>query len=410
MKKFGFVSSYSESCGNASFTKLLIESVNELNIEVNAEAIPLELNLLQSANRKIRKAGNIHIDELSKAAAKFDYLNIQMEAGLYGTLPNDIINRFKKLVKSNRNVSVTLHSPRLISSSNADLRSGILKIFKLDIKNGIKEILASFLSEIHIKINRRIILESKKANARLIVHTNRSKHQIITIMNYNADLITVHPLQMVPNNHMFNNNALDKIKFEYDIKDGHKLIGMFGYISSYKGHLDALKALSLLPNNYHLMIFGRQHPQTIKNNGSVDYYLELLINTINSNPKLRSRVHFVGELNDQDFINTSAQIDCVWLPYYENGQDGSGIASICFEVSKCIICSTSFAFDELFKLNNYFNYLRFDIGNSLELAEKTKRIIRKYETEKNPVLKNSANKFSPTTQAIAYINSHRSVN
>jgi hypothetical protein len=84
----------------------------------------------------------------------------------------------------------------------------------------------------------------------------------------------------------------------------------------------------------------------------------------------------MGEYDNEDFINLAGSVDYVWLPYVENGQDGSGIASICMDVSKQVLCSSSFAFDELFRLiPDYSNYSRFDIGNYLELATKTTRFI-----------------------------------
>jgi hypothetical protein len=65
-------------------------------------------------------------------------------------------------------------------------------------------------------------------------------------------------------------------------------------------------------------------------------------------------------------------VDCVWLPYLEVGQDGSGIASICCDVSDNVLASTAFSFDELLKLIPYPTVRRFDIGNTIELAQKTK--------------------------------------
>jgi glycosyltransferase involved in cell wall biosynthesis len=147
------------------------------------------------------------------------------------------------------------------------------------------------------------------------------------------------------------------------------VIGILGYVSAYKGHLDAIKALQLLPPNYKLMIFGRQHPQTIKNSGEIDAYMGLLLKWI-FKLKIKDRVFFMGELPEAEFLDIAEQLDVTILPYYENGQDGSGIASICMDMSKKVVCSTSFAFDELFKLISYKNVYRFDIGNYLDLAQK----------------------------------------
>jgi hypothetical protein len=95
-------------------------------------------------------------------------------------------------------------------------------------------------------------------------------------------------------------------------------------------------------------------------------------------------------------------VDVVWLPYYENGQDGSGIASICLELAPRVLCSTSFAFDELFRLIRYRNCERFDIGNVLELAKKTEILMRR-ETPSKPFGDDST--YSLRSQAVMYANS-----
>ena len=167
-----------------------------------------------------------------------------------------------------------------------------------------------------------------------------------------------------------NEHLLSRIKHRLNI-DQSIVIGMFGYISPYKGHLEALKAMRCLPAQYVLMIFGRQHPQTMLQN-AIDPYLDALVKEVYEHPDLRERVFFMGELGDEDFIEIATQIDIVWLPYYENGQDGSGIASMCCDVSKRVLVSASSTFDELFALIPYQHIQRFDVGNYLEMAQKTK--------------------------------------
>ena len=60
-----------------------------------------------------------------------------------------------------------------------------------------------------------------------------------------------------------------------------------------------------------------------------------------------------------------------WLPYREVGQDGSGIAAICLDNAKKVVCSASFAFDENLLLDPKPNMRRFDIGNYIQLADTT---------------------------------------
>jgi len=374
-KKMAIVSSYSESCGNASFTRVVHDSIEHFHQDVAVDVLELDLKLLQSINRVIRSKADEHIDDICSRLKSYDLVNIQMEAGLYGTLPGDIVKRFKKLVSANKNTNVTLHSPRLVGSAQSGTRGAIKKFMHFDIKGGLKDLLGEKYSQVHIDINWKIIRAVVKYNARLIVHTNRSAKQIKDFFSY--ENIAVHPLKMIPYQYSPSRIAFDRIVKEAAFVDGDVLIGMFGYISAYKGHIDALKALELLPKTHKLLIFGRQHPQTLKANGKTDAYLEQLVHLVSKNKVLKDRVYFMGELNDQDFLDVVSNVDISWLPYYENGQDGSGIASICLDLSPRVLCSASFAFDELFKLVEYKNVRRFDIGNTLEMVLKTKMFLSK---------------------------------
>jgi len=395
MTKMAIVSSYSESCGNAAFTKILKNSIEGFFPEVKVDVIELDLKVLQSVDGFVRKKGNEHINQICNKLLNYDLVNIQLETGLYGTLPKDITNRIKKLIRSNKNISLTLHSPRIIGSMASDSRKALKKIMQLKLLSGLKEMLSSFLNSRISKMNREIIHYGVKNNCKFIVHTERAKEQIGLFFNYNE--VKVHPLKMIPLEYSHNNETLQNIRTHLGINPNDKLIGMFGYLGEYKGHTDAINALKLLDSSYKLLIFGRQHPQTISSKGVKDLYTQKLIKLIGNN---LNRVYFLGELNDNDFMDVAGSVDVSWLPYYENGQDGSGIASICLDLSQRVLCSASFAFDELFKLIKYDNYLRFDIGNHLEIALKTKMILSQIQTSKHSHLNDFYNLKS---QAQCYV-------
>jgi len=394
--KMAIVSSYSESCGNSAFTKVLHDSIEHFYSNVDVEVVELDLTLLQSIDRGIRSKGDKHIKEICDRLKHFDSVNIQMEAGLYGTIPNDITKRFSKLVKANKNTSVTLHSPRLIGASQP-ARSAIKKLLKLNIIGGLRELISDIYAKIHFKANKKIVKLSISNHARIIVHTLRAKKQIDALFTFKN--IDVHPLKIVGAAYVHNPKTFENLIFQTGLGDGDVLIGMFGYISAYKGHKDALNALKLLPAHYKLLIFGRQHPQTIKSDGAVDRYLKHLIRIVSTEESLKNRVLFLGELSDQDFLDVATDVDVAWLPYYENGQDGSGIASLCVDLCPRVLCSTSFAFDELFKLVSYNNVMRFDIGNTIEIAKKTQMILSKdtpvapYDNDKIYNIKSQANVY-----------------
>jgi len=397
-KRFAIVSSYSESCGNAAFSRVLHDSIEHFYPDIDVAVVELDLRLLQSIDSKIRRKADEHIARLGQKLVDHDSVNIQMEAGLYGTVPSDIVRRFKRLLTANRSTSVTFHAPRLIQSSSFDARSGLKKLFKMEIRAGFREIVGSKFANIHVRINKKCIQAAAKRNTPLIVHTGRAKKQIGDLFGY--DNIFVHPLRLVPADYSCNRQTLDEIKRQLALTDGDVLIGIFGYISAYKGHTDALKALQLLPDHYKLLIFGRQHPQTLSTSGVVDPYLEHLVHIATTTEKLKGRVFFLGELADQEFLDVASTVDVAWLPYYENGQDGSGIASICLDCCPRVLCSTSFAFDELFKLVKYHNVSRFDIGNTHELAIKTEMALR---AEKPRPPFSSEAEYNLKTQAAAYV-------
>lgn len=370
MKRIAIVSSFSESCGNAYFTRVLLASLSARGYD--ARCVELDLRLLQSMEGFLRDKGDVHIEELCKELATFDGVNIQLEAGLYGTYPADIKRRVERLVKANRNTSVTLHSPRLFSDSVTQ-RSAILSFLKGNFKDAIDIVLDSKRQLVHVNLNRLLTKKLAKMGVPLIVHTIRAKEQIKRLYAY--DNVHVHPLKIVPDDFDGQSEAFEQLKSQLMFNPEDVVVGVFGYINEYKGHTTALEALTHLPKNYKLLFFGRQHPQTLKNNELLHPYLEKLQKSIILK-RLKRRAFFLGEYETDVFFNLAGAVDVVWLPYVENGQDGSGIASICMDVAKRVVCSSSFSFDETLRLIPYTNVMRFDVGNALELATKTRMVMQ----------------------------------
>lgn len=371
VKRLAFVSSFDESCGNAYFTQILIDGVNKI-AGWQGEGIGLDLFLTQSVSKRLRGHADQHIQAVAEKLKTYDAVNIQFEAALFGTVPGDLRRRFEQLVCANPHTSVTLHSPRLAPADSATQRRIIKNLLQLKIKEAVKDFRSSAMANIQIKVNCSIMDIIVQHKIPVIVHTLRSKKTIEKLYDYHN--VTVHPLKFVRDDFVADANVMQQIKTMLAVQPTDILIGMFGYISAYKGHSDALQALALLPQHYKLLIFGRQHPQSITANQSDPYIQSLLVQC--KQLGLMDRVYFMGELPNHEFECAAAGVDVCWLPYYENGQDGSGIASVCLDVGQRVLCSSSFAFDELFRLSRYNNYMRFDIGNYGEIASKTAMIFR----------------------------------
>ena len=373
MKKLAIISTYNESCGNASYTEVLRKESSKY---YEVDILPLQLDILSSNASNIKKIANKHIDEISQAVKNYDYVNIQFEAGLYGNTKNDILRRVKKIIKASNNVILTMH--------RVDLPKSIfsLKTFKVLVSS--KNIIGNLRrirNEIYFKSLYKDLIKimkdhSKNNESNIIVHTKRDKKTIERFFDFK----NVHDFPLTFLNkeeRLRERNISERNGFidRYSLNKNDKIIGIFGYISEYKGHETIIKALSYLPDDYKLLIFGSQHPMSIQEYKSCDDYIEKLLKLIENISKNKNsfneRIQFLGNLDDDRFIEALYCCDFAVLPYLEVNQGGSGIASLVLETKIKALYSNNKAFDEL---NKYFpnTFSRFDIGNYMELAKKIK--------------------------------------
>ena len=154
-----------------------------------------------------------------------------------------------------------------------------------------------------------------------------------------------------------------------------------------------MKALSYLPDNYKLLIFGSQHPMSIQEFSKCDPYISKLLDMVDELKKqeeinekdmltkkeisIVDRILFLGNLDDDEFLDALYCCDFAVLPYMEVNQGGSGIASLVLETKIKSLYSNNKAFAEL---NKYFpnTFSKFDIGNYVELARKIKNYKEDY--------------------------------
>ena len=400
MKKLAIISSYNESCGNASYTEVLRR---EFAKYYEVDVLSLQLDVLSSNASNIRKIAEEHIDELAKSLKNYDYVNIQFEAGLYGNNKKDILRRVKKLIEASNNLIVTMHRvdlPKLLFS---------LKTLKIlfSSKNIVRN-MQVIKNEIYFKQLYRDLVKiiknhSKKHNVNIIVHTKKDKKNIERFFDFHN--VYDFPLTFLDKNQRLRKrNDREKEEFikKYELDKNDKLIGIFGYISEYKGHETIIKALSYLPDNYKLLIFGSQHPMAIQEFSKCDPYISKLLNELKKQEELNEkemlskkeisitdRILFLGNLDDDDFLDALYCCDFAVLPYMEVNQGGSGIASLVLETKIKSLYSNNKAFAEL---NKYYpnTFSKFDIGNYVELARK----IKNYKEDYTEAIDKSLEKYN----------------
>ncbi len=384
-KKLAIISSYNESCGNASYTEVLKRGFEEY---YDVDVLPLQIDLLESNKGNVVKIADNHIKEIAKKLKQYDYVNIQFEAGLYGSSRSNIIRRVKTLIKASNNLILTMH--RIDVGESLFDKNVIKRIISGNIIRNLKVFRQSaYMPKLYSDIIEYTKQCSKKRNMNILVHTKKDKKVVQNIFGFNN--VYDFPLTFLnEEQRMRTRKANEKKEFikKYNLKENDVVIGLFGFISEYKGHETAIKALKLLPSNYKIMVFGSQHPMSILNYTAIDKYLNELLELIEENSvgfkenifkkidnkeslefSFDKRVIFAGNLGDDDFIDALYACDYAVLPYMEVNQSGSGIASLVLETKIKSLYSNSKAFSEL---NKYYpnTFEKFDIGNYSELAYK----------------------------------------
>ena len=383
MKRLAIISSYHEACGIATYTERL-EPVFRNYYEV--DVLRLETEVLKSNNTELVSLGDSMINEIADKLRDYDYVNIQFEAGLYGASVQDVRRRIKILLNACKNVIVTFHS--------VNFEMPRLSLGMLISKHWLSNLRAHRNAKHWPAFYNWFIKEIKKVDmmpdrkASIIVHDNKTRRYITRA--YKFDHIYAHPLGLSSaRERSIAQTEQEKTAFNsrYSIESGEKTIGVFGFVSEYKGHMTALKALRHLPDKYTLLIFGAQHPASIQPFVPIDEYLDRLLNYIEecdaadqkskkqfdargntvTKKHFSQRVQFVGDVNDEEFAQAMRCCDFVVLPYIEVKQMGSGIAALAIENHARSIFSNTKCFQELQQFfPNCFSI--FDIGNYLQLA------------------------------------------
>jgi glycosyltransferase involved in cell wall biosynthesis len=394
-ERLAIVSTRNKLCGIAAYTQVLERQLADL---FDITVFDLDQYLLHSRHPRVRALGDRHIKEICREIARFDVVSLQVEFGTLGEATKDIERRFRWLVVAAPRLSVTFHSlnrPPIFPVIDF-LRS--IATFNwstaIDIKTSFAR--GKRLSVGVAKILRRA--QRRKA-ASVIVHNRRDSSDARHLHGFRR--VFDHPLCFLSSNEadtVLSRATRRKFPQLDPIPNDIKLIGVFGFLSDYKGFEVVIRALYHLPEDHHLLIFGGVHPNNIPTRTAIHPYVASLLEdahvdatlydhmhgtpTIGLNldierhladlfgkhPRdLSSRVHFMGALDDADFLTGMAICDVVVLPYLEVGQSASGPISQAIELGCRVIASRTHTFLEFARYHPETIEF-FDIGNQLELA------------------------------------------
>ncbi len=385
MKSLAIVSSYNERCANASYTDALRR---EFSKYCRVDVLPLKTRLLRGTQADVIRAGDQYIEELVRQLRRYDYVNIQFEAGLYGNYVTHVLPRVVKLIDACSNLVFTMHR---VDLDRVPRWRQLYRQFQL------RRPLATFLqfwfgrrvdySWLTFEIVKHLKRASAKNNTWLLCHTKRDAEILRGIHQF--DHVLDYPLTFLSAEEQAHyQQPIDRAAFNarYGLPPDARTIGLFGFINTYKGFDTVIRSLRFLPANYHVLIFGGQHPLTITANEPVNQCLRELIELTTGKPQwsleqrfllapadrglpIASRVHFLGALDDEHFLRAMCSCDCTVLPYLEVGQGMSAVAVLALETRARALYSNNLAIQE-FQRYAPNAFATFDIGNYLELAAK----------------------------------------
>jgi len=388
-QKVCIISSKDESCGNASYSKQLSESLKMKYQTV--DIIPLNQASIHK-NGDFKKVMKFVCNEVKK----YDCINIQYESILYGGSHRSI--KFLRNILENCNgkaVLFTIHSYYRTRYSLASLiaRTVLHKMmfFSKSARLKFRKIKGEFNKHKQANHCAKVInlIKSYQKNISInIVTHKKSTSDAITVQHkisaYHHPLIMPHQQDVERLNVK---NAREKILRKYNLDANNIYIGIFGYHGQYKGFDVVLNAIKLLPTNYHIIMSCQVHPQASFATHHYHPHDEIIRidnillgksdkNNNDVNLIAQERIHFINHLEEQEFKEVIAGVDICTFTYYDVDQGGSGPLSYAVYLNHIgnIIITTNRAFMEYEKCYYPKCFTFIDQGNVLELAYKIKNI------------------------------------
>jgi glycosyltransferase involved in cell wall biosynthesis len=402
------VSTFNDQCGIAGYTRALL---TQLHGAFEIEVFDLDQSLMRATQGNLLSAADAQINSFCDAFAGFDAVNIQLEYGTLGSTPNDISRRFKALVSAAPALSVTFHT--ILPNPEFPKDTFREQFFRVQIWNCYVTVSRHLAAKRFRKQIYDTLLQAQTQKpVSVIVHTPRDAKAMRIAEGF--DTVYDHPLAFLTPEKISTLTAQRSANPHASLpsrSQGRVLVGVFGFLSSYKGIQTAIKALPLLPENHELAIFGGLHPGEIKppehgGPAEINPYLQSLLDeakvdetyaqaiakdgtetqsaapqvALTKSPRnMQDRVHFMGVLDDDSLAVAMGAVDVVVLPYFETGQASSGPMSIATEMGARVIASRIQAFMQFDKYKPG-RVTFFDAGNYLELAQRIQSVAQAPET------------------------------
>jgi len=394
--RLAIVSTYDELCGIAGYTRALERQLGGL---IDVQVFDLDQYLLRSPHPRVQRLADQHIRNIANRLAEFDSVNIQLEHGTLGRTTSQILRRFRRLSRAAPALSVTFHT--ILDEAVAPLAEILQRARRFKFGEATAMLAENMrCNRLAHGIYRELARQQWRKPVHVITHTKRDMRLLRDVHRLTS--VHHHPLAFVSAEQAASiraSTSRQDFPMLRRLPADAKLIGTFGFLSPYKGFETALEALRYLPPDHHLLVFGGTHPQAIARHQKVDPYIARLLQKghigqsvldsvresgatsglaldgaaaalLERHPKdLHDRLHFMGVLDDSQFMGAMAVCDAVVIPYLEVGQSSSGPLSMAVDMGCRVIASRNRAFLQFARYHpGRVEY--FDIGNFAELAQR----------------------------------------
>ncbi len=442
-KRLAIVSSYNEECGAAFYSSRLKIHLEAAGHSVTIKRLPVSL-LRVHTPRSIRLKGDAEIRRIAGELGEFDAVLLQFEPGLYGTRRRTSYRRVRTLLQGCRNAVLTVHGFDRVTQGGG-LLAALDALVDRDLRRAFSNVtFGALVDDINIFWN----YVRKSAHVKVLTFCRGD--QVLLERFYGLTRISNYPITY------FSREQAEAVAASVDreallkrfgLDPRRKYFAVYGFLNAYKGHLTAMKALEYLPEDWHLAIIGGEHPQGLHADRDIGPYVRQLLafglthgdqqpttllppegasaglqaaNFEKQQIKtelfrysefkhflperdLRHRVHFLGQVSDDDMPRFYYGMDYAVHPYMKtkSGQSGSGPATMALEFGARSLFSNAPVFREM---GQYFDGAMsyFNIGNFVELADALQRH-KQVEHELTAARETALTRYNPAGMVAAYM-------
>ncbi|MGV8839389.1 MAG: glycosyltransferase [Bauldia sp.] len=363
------VSSYQISCGIASYTAVL---KSLLDSEFDVAVAPLDQSVLRRLEQQAVLAGDRQIREICASFRDYDVVNLQWEPGLLGATAAHMMRRFRWLVEAAPKLIVTVHTALPYPQRKSAL--GFLgHVRRHGIRNAPRYFFEGRFERAAFETLRK---RAKAGSFAVAVHNERERNFYRHVVG--IDSVFAHPLSHIRagwRSDLAHDTPVARRRLEAEHPARKTFIGVFGFLTEYKGIQTAIHAMEYLDQSYQLLIYGSVHPEAIRHGQTINPYVKSLVDELEKS-EFRERVSFIGSPDDYEFALAINTVDVCVFPYVDvASHSGSGPLSHAIELGKPTVASRTRSFLEIQK---YFpkNFEMFDVGNHLQLAQAIDRIAK----------------------------------